>query len=178
MNEAPDDGTPARTNRRRLLETLGALGVTALAGCGGDGDDDATPTATSGETADGTSTSRSDADTPTDTVEPTPTPTTTPTPSGCNIPDPPDPLVSFDDVRDGAVVISPNSETIVGNFTNPYIDATLESGSVELEVPEGAWTIEPARANGSSAGSSSPAGEVISTIISPSMYPRRPSAAS
>jgi len=144
MDEAPDDGTPARTNRRRLLETLGALGVTALAGCGGDGDDDATPTATSGETADGTPTSRSDADTPTDTVEPTPTPTTTPTPSGCNIPDPPDPLVSFDDVRDGAVVISPNSETIVGNFTNPYIDATLESGSVELEVPEGEWTIEPA----------------------------------
>jgi len=42
------------------------------------------------------------------------------------------------------VLISPNSETIVGSFTNPYIDATLESGSVELEVPEGDWTIEPA----------------------------------
>jgi hypothetical protein len=127
-----------------LLAALGTLGVTAFAGCGGSGDDTATPTATAEVTTAGSTTTETSTSTPTETSTPTPTETSTPTPGGCNIPDPPEPLVSFDDVRDGAVVVSPTSETMTGRFTNPYIDATLESGSVELDVPEGEWTIEPA----------------------------------
>jgi hypothetical protein len=147
----PDDsGLAGATNRRRFLAVLGALGVTGTAGCGGDGDDTEdgeTPT----DTGDGgTPTDTGDGGTPTDTGDggtPTDTDTTTPTPtdtSGCNIPDPPNPLVSFGGIIDGAVAVSPDSETITGQFTNPYLGSTLESGSVELDVPEGDWTIEPA----------------------------------
>jgi hypothetical protein len=53
-------------------------------------------------------------------------------PPKSNIPDPPEPLVSFNGVRDGAVVLSPTSETMTGVFTNPYLGSndgtTSETG--------------------------------------------------
>jgi hypothetical protein len=137
MDGETGNSSPGELNRRRLLGLLGTLGVTAVAGCGGDGDDTATP-------ADTTEPSNPQPTTGSDTETPTETDTETPTPGGCSIPDPPDPLVSFDGIRDGAVLITPGSETMTGRFTNPYLGSTLESGSVELDVPEGNWTIEPA----------------------------------
>ncbi len=143
MDEERGNSSATETNRRRLLGVLGALGVTAFAGCGGSGDGTGTPTDTDDQSTVGTTTG-TDTETPTETGTATPTVTPTATPGGCNIPEPANPLVSFDDVRNGAVVISPGSETMAGSVTNPYIDATLESGSVELDVPEGDWTVEPA----------------------------------
>jgi hypothetical protein len=32
---------------------------------------------------------------------------------------------------------------MTGRFTNPYLNATLESGRITLDVPDGDWTIEP-----------------------------------
>jgi hypothetical protein len=144
--ESDEPGLAGSTNRRRFLAVLGALGVTGTAGCGGDGDDGGTPTATTTSTPSGgtDTTTPSDTATSTDTTTPTDTVTPTATQEGCNIPDPPDPLVSFDGASGGAVPVSPDSETLTGDFTNLYTSSTLESGSVELDVPEGDWTIEPA----------------------------------
>ena len=124
----PASGDP--TNRRRFLTALCALGSPGLAGCGAD-DGDGTDTPTDQETDAGTTT----------TATPTATPTDEP---GCRVPDPPESIVSFDGVRDGAVVVSPTSETVTATFSNPYLGTTLENGSVELDVPDGDWTIEPA----------------------------------
>ena len=70
--QRPEKDAADTTGRRRFLEVLGALGMTGLAGCGGD---DGAPTSTETETEAGTPTpERSDTSTPTPTGTPTRTP--------------------------------------------------------------------------------------------------------
>jgi len=147
------EGGRGRKTRRTLLKTLCALGVTGLAGCGGDGDSTETPTdtgtptdtaATPTDTVPGTTTGTGTSP-PTDTTE-SPAPTTespTPTQSGCDIPGDPQALVSFgsDTLR-----VPPGTETVSGTIQNPYLGFTLESGNVSVSsqgAPDG-WSIEAA----------------------------------
>jgi len=77
QSDADTDSEGDESSRRQFLTVLGALGVTGLAGCGGD--DETTPTGTATPTLTGTATpTESGTTTPTPTSTPTATPTMTP----------------------------------------------------------------------------------------------------
>jgi hypothetical protein len=127
MVETPGDATPESTRRRTVLKSLGVLGVTGLAGCGGDGDDE-TPT----DTDTGTSTA---TPTPTDTATPTVTPTDTATPTETvSLPSDPDPLLSFG--GDGTSTDAGETVTLSGNVINPYL-FDVQDVEISLQTPEG-----------------------------------------
>jgi len=127
----PNDGSTKRepTGRRKFLALVGALGVTGLAGCGGDGDGDA-PTDTPTETTAG---GNGNGDTPTDTETDTPTRTETSTPTPTDVMEQPlggDPetLVSLE----GTIQVGPGAETtIAATLTNAYL---FEIRSVEVSI--------------------------------------------
>lgn len=134
-------------NRRRLLNALGALGVTVLAGCGGDSGD----TTTEGKNGNNGNGNGGMTDTPTNTQTETPTPTEEP----CSLPPDPAPLIRFNGVSDGTLNISPRAETISGVITNPYLFA-IGNGEVFLEAPSDEW------------GISNPSGNTFDTLESQS----------
>jgi hypothetical protein len=129
------------TNRRAFLLGLGVVGVTGLAGCGGDGDGGTdTPTGTDA-TAVTETTRRTDTFTGTDTPAETDpsTPTQTDTQASEALGDPPDTLLSFS----GSTVTTPDTTvTLEGTLSNPYL---FDVHSVELSVstPE-EWSVSPA----------------------------------
>jgi hypothetical protein len=131
MVEKPNDGSTQRgpADRREFLALVGALGVTGLAGCGGDGDGDA-PTDTPTETTAG---GNGNGDTPTDTETDTPTRTETSTPTPTDVVEQPlggDPatLVSLK----GTIQVAPGAETtIAATLTNAYL---FEIRSVEVSI--------------------------------------------
>jgi len=129
------------TKRRRFLKAVGVLGVTGLAGCGGDGD--STDTATDTEMPADTTTTTTTADTPTDTTTTTTTTTTTadtPTDTPTDTPaqplgDPPEPLLSL-----GGASASPGeTATVSGTLENPYL-FVVQNVTVNLSGPSG-WDI-------------------------------------
>jgi hypothetical protein len=139
-----NDGStkPGAANRRRFLKALSALGVTGLAGCGGDGDGD-TPTDTPTDTAEGGNggmTTDSPTPTDTETATPTDTETATPTEEPCSLPGEPAPLLSLDGVSDGTLNLSPNAETVSGVISNPYL-FEIQNGEVTLETSGDGWEI-------------------------------------
>jgi len=145
----PRDETASNdtTGRRRFLKTIGALGVTGLAGCGGDGDDTDTETATETDTdtetetpTEATTTTTADTATPTDTGTPTdtatPTDTGTPTP-GQDLPDDPPPIISFS----GGGSVSPGeSTTLTGTIQNPYL-FPIRNVEITLSPPSDDWSL-------------------------------------
>jgi hypothetical protein len=132
MVEKPNDGSTKRepTGRRKFLALVGALGVTGLAGCGGDDGDGDAPTDTPTETTAG---SNENGDTPTDTETDTPTRTETSTPTPTDVVEQPlggDPetLVSLE----GTIQVGPGAETtIAATLTNAYL---FEIRSVEVSI--------------------------------------------
>jgi hypothetical protein len=141
-------------DRRRVLTLLGALGVTGLAGCGGDGDDTPTDTGTStggngngnggtpteGETpteTEGETPTETEGGTPTETEGETPTETEGETPTETPMPvfsDNPAPLLSLD----GSARVKPGGTgTVTGTMENPYLFA-VTNGEFTIEFPDGA----------------------------------------
>ena len=95
-----------RPDRRRMLKLFGALGVSGIAGCGGDGDG-STPTRTDVPTGRSTPTEKK-TDTPTPTEEPTPTETPTrtgtPEPGASEVVD--EPPENFEEFKSTVAAIS------------------------------------------------------------------------
>jgi len=161
MSGQDKHGTDRSINRRWFMKSLGALSVVGLAGCGGDGGDGDTPTdtATATETTEAPPTTTTEAPTttttteaptttttagtPTDTVTPTDTETPTPTEAPCTLPGEPAPLLSFDNVSDATLSLSPNAETITGSVTNPYLFG-IQNVEVTLNPPTDDWSVSEA----------------------------------
>jgi hypothetical protein len=147
MPEAADHESDGYKNRRGFLKVAGLLGVTGLAGCGGNDDStaDETPTESPSETAASTTIdtesptgtrTETEADTPTDTA------TRTATPQG-RLPDDPAPLFSFDGSSSERLAVSPDAATLTGTFENSYL-FEVTSGEVTIEAPSEEWSITPA----------------------------------
>jgi hypothetical protein len=142
------DGS-SKTDRRRFLQAIGALGVVGLAGCGGDDSDD-TDTGNGNGNGGGTDTDTptmdgTDADTPTGTDTDTPTETEpgTDTPTDTQveqpIPDPPRQLLSFNE--SSSTLSAGGTVTITGEIRNPFL-FPVQSVEVSLEGPSADWTVE------------------------------------
>ena len=134
------------TSRRRFVAALGALGVTGLAGCGGDDDTD-TATDTPPDTTEPGTTTAPDTTEPgtttapggTDTETPTPTDTGTPTdtPPQQDIPEDGPSIISFS----GGGSVSPGeSTTLTGTVQNPYL-FPIRNIQVELSAPNADWSV-------------------------------------
>jgi hypothetical protein len=138
QRDTTDGDATDRTNRRRFLKTVGAVGIAGLAGCGGDGDGTATETPTPEETETPTETTAGETPTATEATGTTPgdtateTPTETATP-GQNIPPDPPSIVTFS----GGGSVSPGgTTTLTGSIQNPYL-FPLRNVEVSLTAPEG-----------------------------------------
>lgn len=137
-----EEATPGRTNRRRFLAVLGALGITAAAGCGGDGNDtdtgDAETPTDIGTDDDGAPATPTATEPATEMATETRTSTerSTPTESGATLGENPAGLLSF-----GQETLEPadGSITLTGEMVNPYLHG-IQNGSVELDVPDG-WEV-------------------------------------
>ena len=124
--ETNDAASTTRTDRRRFVKALGALGVAGLAGCGGDGDGTPTDTETS---SDGTD----DTDAGTETTTESPTPTEEPME---DLGTDPEPLLSLE----GATAPANETTTLTGTLSHPYL-FDLESVEVTAEAPNDDWTV-------------------------------------
>jgi len=62
------------------------------------------------------------------------------------LPAEPAPLISFSDVSDGTLNVSPNAETITGTITNPYL-FDITNGEVDIEVSGDRWEVTGATGN-------------------------------
>jgi hypothetical protein len=142
MGRSTDDRTLSTADRRRFLTVLGALGVTGLAGCGGDGDGTDSPTDTeTGGNGNGNGNGNGEM-TPTDTDMggngETPTETETPTdvpeqPLG----DSPDKLLEI-----GGGSLQPGgTTTLSGTLENRYLFA-VQNVEVTMTAPNDDWTVE------------------------------------
>jgi hypothetical protein len=133
----------ARTDRRRFVQLVGALGVTGLAGCSGD--DENTRTDTQGGNGNGngdmtdtpTETGgNGNGETPTDTDTPeTDTPTETPD-TGESLGEQPAPLISPEE----ATVPAGETKTFSTSLLNPYL-FDLQNVEITPEAPNDDWTV-------------------------------------
>jgi len=134
MTDKSDSSARRFTGRRDVLKALGTLGVTGLAGCGGDGDGTAIPTDTETTTPTGTNTETA-TPTDTETATPTDTPTDTATPTETiSLPKDPDPLLSLG--GDGTSTNAGGTLTVSGSVINQYL-FDVENVEISLETPEG-----------------------------------------
>jgi hypothetical protein len=149
MGRPTDDRTLSTADRRRFLTVLGALGVTGLAGCGGDGDGTDSPTDTdAGGNGNGDMTDtdtemggngNGNGETPTESPEPTTeppgeTPTDTPEqPLG----DSPAELLEIG----GASLQPGGTTTLSGTLEHPYL-FPVRNVEVTMTAPNDDWTIE------------------------------------
>jgi hypothetical protein len=139
-SDTDDNGErKVNSNRRWLLSVLGTAGITGLAGCGGDGD--STDTGGNGGM---TNTETGGNGGMTNTPTATETEVTTTTEGGGGLGPNPEQIFSFGE----DLTVSPSTEEITSAFRNPYLGATLNSGTVEVTAGEGdnappdGWSLE------------------------------------